>query len=160
MTLMTEVFDAWAAERVQKQPLPVAPPYLQPNLYAPQQPHQQAQHHLPGPYPHTQPQLQSQPYQQVQARYHFPSPIHQPVVPHSPSYNSPVSPHAVPNNTYGYRPPEAVELPAELPATMFTAPTPVPIRSTSTDVSTSSIALLARDLWSADFTLEEEEIAV
>jgi hypothetical protein len=81
----------------------------------------------------------------------------------APSYRSPVPQPAVPNASYGYGPPQggAFEMPAELPAeTMLAAPAPVPLRSASTDVSSSSFALLARDLWGADSKLEEEKVPV
>jgi hypothetical protein len=153
MTLMTEVFDAWAAEHVQKQPSPYVQPYAQP--------YQQTQQYPPGqPYPHVQL------CHQVQATYNYNSLAQIPAVPHQghgvpPVYNSPAPLHAVPNDPYGYRQPEVVELLAELPgATILTAPAPVPMRSMSTDVSTSSFELLARDLSGADFNPEEEKVAV
>jgi hypothetical protein len=131
---MTEVFDAWAAERVQKQPLSVAPPYIQPRLYAPQRSYQQAQQYQPSPYPHMQPQ----PFQQVQQVYNYNSPTQLRAVPHSghsylSNYNSPVSNQDALNDLYGYRPPEAVESPVELPgATMLAVSAPAPMRSTFT----------------------------
>jgi hypothetical protein len=161
MMLMTEVFDAWAAESVQKQPLPFAQSYMQPDPYAQQQLYPQAQPYMQGqPYP----QVQPQPYQQVQAayNYNYNSPVQQPATPYSPpGYPSPISQNAVPNDAYTYRPPQAVEMPAELPGgTLLAAPVSVPMRSTSTDVSSSSFALLARDLWSADSNIEEEKVVV
>lgn len=70
----------------------------------------------------------------------------------------------MPVNTYGgYTQPQggAVQTPVELPAETLMAPTtPVPIRSVSTDVSSSSFALLARDLWGADTKIEKEEVSV
>lgn len=162
MTLMTEVFDAWAAESVQKQPLPFVQPYTQPDPYAHQQPYPPAQPYMQGqPYPQAQPQ----PYQPVQApyNYNYNSPVQQPVSPYpAQAYPSPVSPNAVPNDSrYTYRPPQAVEMPVELPGeTLLAAPVSVPVRSGSTDVSSSSLALLARDLWSADSNAEEEKVFV
>lgn len=168
MGLMTEVFTAWAAENVQKQPLPYAQPYAQPAPYSQQQiPYaQQTQ------YPQGQPWQQQQPYLQTQAAYHYNSPAGPPAqlasnpirpsMPSSPAptYTSPVPHNVLPNGQYGYGLPQggAVEMPAELPGeTLMVAAAPVPVRSISTDVSSSSVARLARDLWGADSQLEEEE---
>lgn len=50
---------------------------------------------------------------------------------------------------------------AELPGeTLLAVPAPVPVQSVSMDVSSSSLALLARDLWGADSKLEEEKVSV
>ncbi|KAH7079171.1 hypothetical protein BKA63DRAFT_507864 [Paraphoma chrysanthemicola] len=172
MALMTEVFEAWAAESVQKQPLPFTQPYAQPNPYSQPNAYVQQQAYPQGqPWPQAQPQ---QPYQQAQAAYNYMTPaelpaqlagnpIHSAMTSPAPSYRSPVPQPAVPNAGYGYGPPQggAIEMLAELPAeTMLAAPAPVPIRSTSTDVSSSSLALLARDLWGADSKLEEEKVPV
>lgn len=173
MTLMTEVFDAWAADRLQKQPLPFAQPFPPQNQYIqqPQQPYAQAQPYQ-QPYPNQ--------YQQVTVAYNYPQqyqelpaqvpthPMPSPGLPSPglpPGYSSPVAPpHAMPVNTYGgYTQPQggAVQTPVELPAETLMAPTtPVPIRSVSTDVSSSSFALLARDLWGADTKIEKEEVSV
>jgi len=166
MALMTEVFDAWAAERIQKQPLPYAQPYAQPNLYAQQSPYAQQQ-----PYPQSQswPQAQQQQmYQPVQTMYNTTptqlpaqldgNPIRHGVPSPAPTYTSPVPQNVLP---YGYGPPQggAVEMPAELPGeTLLAAAAPVPIQNVSMDVSSSSLALLARDLWGADSRLEEEKV--
>jgi hypothetical protein len=69
----------------------------------------------------------------------------------------------MPHAPYGYGPPQggAVEMLAELPGdTMVVAPVPASPPSMSTDVSSSSHALLARDLWSADSKLEEEKVSL
>jgi hypothetical protein len=69
----------------------------------------------------------------------------------------------MPHAPYGYGPAQggAVEMLAELPGdTTVVAPVPVPPPSMSADVSSSSHALLARDLWSADSNLEEEKVSV
>lgn len=168
LALMTEVFNSWAAEQHAKHPVPFAQPYPQPNPYMQQQ--QQAM------YPQGQPYSQVHPQQhpQVQAVYNYPSPAQLPAqlaanpspspgLP--PGYTSPVAPNAVPNHPYGGYTglPQggAVEMLAELPGqTLVAGPTPVPVRSMSTDVSSSSFALLARDLWGADSKTEEEKLSV
>jgi len=160
---MTEVFDAWALERAQKQPRP----YAQPNLYAQQYPYAQPPQYQGQPWR----QQQQQSHPQIQAAYNYSSPAtaHAHLAGHptgsamsspAPAYTSPVSYNAVPNGQYGYAPPQggAVEMPAELPAETWMAP--VQGRSISTDVSFSSVANLARDLWGADSRLEEEEKVV
>jgi hypothetical protein len=177
---MTEVFDAWAAERLQKPALPYAQPYPQPIPYAQQHPY------APQPqYPQSQPWLQApqqQPYQQVKAGYGYNynspaqlpaqlagTPIASPMPSPAPSYASPAPSYAspAPHNAlpYGYAPPQggAVEMPAELPGgTLLAAPAaaPIPVVSTDVSLSSSSVARLARDLWGADAVLEEEEVAV
>jgi hypothetical protein len=169
MALMTEVFAAWATEGLQKQPLPFAQSFAQPTPYAQQNPYAQQQTYPQGqPWQHTQ----QHPQQQAQAVYKYNSPTELPaqLVGHptpmqspAPSYTSPVQQHVMPNMPYGYGPPQggAVEMLAELPGeTLLAAPAPVPVRSVSTDVSSSSLALLARDLWSADSALEEEKVSV
>lgn len=184
MFLMTEVFNSWAAEPLQKQPMP----FTQPNNQAPKR------YYVDQQYPHgqawQQPPQPQQPCEQVQSAYNYHSPAqhaahlaghhlasvmpspapsyHSPVPHHtmpSPalSYHSPVPQHAMPIASCGYGPPQPapVELPAELPgATLLAGPVPVPTPSTSTDVSSSSLALLARDLWGADSKLEEEKISI
>jgi len=142
MELMTEVFNAWAAERIEKQSLQMAQPYAQQNLFMQQQIAQQP-HAQPLGYP---PQGYPQQYQQYQAAYNYPVPAHspaqQPAHPvHSPGlppgYTSPVHTPATPISPYGgYIVPNggAVEMPAEMPgATLMAAATPVPVRSASTD---------------------------
>lgn len=152
MKLMTEVFDAWAADRVQKQPQP----FFQQNApYPPQpQPYQQAQ-----PYAYPQPYPQGVPYGQGPPQPYYnnvpPAPaanvMSPPLTPNSPLplYTSPVAQNAVPVTAYGYRAPVggAIEMPAELPGeVMLSAPAPVPVRSISTEVSDSHVRL-ARELW-------------
>ncbi|KAF2632833.1 hypothetical protein BU25DRAFT_427670 [Macroventuria anomochaeta] len=131
MKLMKEVFDAWAAERLQKPQQQFIPPNAL-------------------PYPHRQ--LHQPPQPQQQAAYYYnnfvaelpPAPAHAPLMsppltPNTPStgYPSPVLSNAAPNNPYGYRPSlqGAVEMPVELPGnTTLVAPAPAPTRSTSTEV--------------------------
>jgi hypothetical protein len=168
MGLMTEVFNAWAAENVQKQPLPYAQPYAQPAPYS--------QQHNPYAQPpqYGQPWQQQQPYPQTQAAYNYGSPAGLPAQPvrnsiapampsPAPTYTSPVPHNVLPNGRYGYGLPQggAVEMPAELPGeTLMVTAAPVPVQSISTDVSSSSVARLARDLWGADSRLEEEKVDV
>jgi hypothetical protein len=175
MSLVTEVFDSWAAESVQKQPLP----YAQPDPYA-QRYYVQQQYPTGQAWQQPPPQL----YQPVQAAYNYPSPAQlpaqlagnpiAPVMPSpAPSYSSPVPQNAIPHAPYGYAPPQggAVEMLAELPAeipmvALAPAPAPapvpvsVPVQPMSMDVSSSSFALLARDLWGADSKIEEEKVSI
>jgi hypothetical protein len=181
MALMTEVFAAWASEGLEKQPVQFAQPFAQPHPYGQQNPYPQQQPYLPQqpyaqqPYPQAQPWQQAQQpqyQQQVQAAYNYNSPSQYPahLAGHptplqspAPSYTSPVAQPATPHTPYGYGPPQggAVEMLAELPGeTLLAAPAPVLVRSVSTEVSSSSLALLARDLWGADSTLEEEKVTV
>jgi hypothetical protein len=187
---MTEVFESWAAEPQQKQPPPFAQPgldaqqsyYVQqpyPNGQAwqqtpqPQQPYQPYQQVQAAAYSYNSPSLYPAQLAHNQMGSTMPSPapsysspVSQHAMPHTPSYNSPVSQNAMPHAPYGYAPPPvaAVEMPAELPGDMLVAgPTPVPVPVTqplSMDVSSSSIALLARDLWGADSKIEEEKVVV
>lgn len=172
MSLMTEVFDVWAAERMQKQPLqaPYAPPFVRPNPYAQRYPYA---HPPQVPQGQPWPQTPQQAYPPTQAPYNYGSAAQMPVQPAghrsvmqspAPSYTSPVPHNAMPNSQYGYAiPPQhgAVEMPAELPGeTLIAAAAPVPTRSISTDVSFLSAVRLARDLWGADSNVEEEEVAV
>jgi hypothetical protein len=86
------------------------------------------------------------------------------------SYTSPVPQNAMPSVPYGYGPPQggAVEMLAELPGeTPVAAPVPVPAPPPppppppmSTDVSSLSIRLLARDLWGADSQVEEAKVSL
>jgi hypothetical protein len=149
----------------------------------PNQLHQQSQHSYQQPYQQVQVAFNhSSPaqYPAHLAGYHngsaMPSPApsyHSPVPQHAmpspaPSYHSPVPQHTMPNVPYGYGgPPQpqpqpaAVELPAELPGnTLLAGSAPVPARPTPTEVSSSSMALLARDLWSADSKPEEEKVSL
>jgi hypothetical protein len=212
MTLMTDVFNSWAGEPLEKQPLP--PGVSQPDPRAEQRYYVQQQYPQGQAWQQSQPQPQPQhPYQQAQPAYDYnsspylpaqmannpampgmpspavsysnpmPSPaisytsttlgMASPAISHtspvpgmaSPaiSYTSPVPQNAMPHAPYGYGPPQggAVEMLAELPGdTMVAAPVPVPPPSMSTDVSSSSHALLARDLWSADSKLEEEKVTL
>ncbi|KAF1913898.1 hypothetical protein BDU57DRAFT_558835 [Ampelomyces quisqualis] len=187
MSLMTQVFESWATEPLQKQPLPFAQPALdaQQRYYAqqqyptgqawqqPPQPQQSYQHVQAAAYNYNSPSLYP-----VQLAHNpmasavpspapsYSSPVSQHVMPHTPSYSSPKSQHVTPRAPYSYGPPPvaAVEMPAELPGdTPATGPTPVPVpivQPLSVGVSSSSIALLARDLWGADSNIEEEKVAV
>ncbi|OAL05889.1 hypothetical protein IQ06DRAFT_210842 [Phaeosphaeriaceae sp. SRC1lsM3a] len=188
MALMTEVFKAWAAEPMQKQPLSYVPqnPPAQQRYYpqeqhamsqawqqAPQQPYQQAPHQ---PYPQVpqQPYQQPlhQPYQQAQAPNNYNSPHIMPAqldgtpvgstfTSPAPSYSSPVPQHALLQGNYGYAPPQggAMEILAELPGDTMVAAS-LPSQALPMDVSSSSFALLARDLWGADAKIEEETFAI
>jgi hypothetical protein len=181
---MTDVFNSWAGEPLEKQPLP--PGFTQSHPRAEQRYYVQQQ------YPQGQAWQQQQPrpppqhsYQQAQSAYNYNSPSHlpaqlanNPAIPGMPSpavsysnpipspaisYTSPVPQNAMPHAPYGYGPPQggAVEMLAELPGdTMVVAPVPASPPSMSTDVSSSSHALLARDLWSADSKLEEEKVSL
>ncbi|KAL5119535.1 hypothetical protein ACEQ8H_002600 [Pleosporales sp. CAS-2024a] len=98
--------------------------------------------------------------------YH--SPVPQYVMPSpAPSYHSPALHHSTPNTPYGYGHgaplAAAVEMPppAELPGdTILPIPASVPAQAQPREVSSSSMALLARDLWSADSMTEEEKTSV
>lgn len=167
MSLMTEVFDAWAIERLQNQLQPYAQPYAQPDPYT-------QRHYSQGqPWP----PAQQQPYPQTQMAYNYNpqaslpaqldgNPIGQSMPSPAPSYSSPIHRKAVPKATYNHGSPPggAVELPAELPVVIALRETVVdpgglvPIQSVSSDVSSSSAVLLARDLWSADAKVEEEKV--
>jgi hypothetical protein len=218
MTLMTDVFNSWAGEPLEKQQLPpgVAQPY----------PHAQQRYYAQQQYPQGQAWQQpppQQPYQQAQTAYNYNSPSHLlvqrasnpagsgisspaisytnpipspaisytspalgtaspamsysspalgiaspaspvPVMP-SPaiSYTSPVPQNVMPHSPYDYGPPQggAIEMLAELPGeTLVAAPVPVSEPSMSTDVSYSSHALLARDLWSTDSKSEKEKVVL
>jgi hypothetical protein len=179
MSLVTEVFDSWAAEPLQKQPLPYA--QSQPDPYAQRY---YVQQQYPTGQAWEQPPPQAYQPAQVQAAYNYPSPAQlpaqlagnpvAPVMPSpAPSYSNPVPQNAMPHAPYGYGPPQSgaiemlAELPAEIPmATLAPAQVPapvalsVPVQPVSTDVSSSSFALLARDLWGADSDLEEEKVHV
>lgn len=133
MKLMTEVFDAWAAERLQK-PQQFLPPtgiaYPEAQLHQPLQSQQQAAYY----------------YNDVVAEL-SPTPAHvlpmsPPLTPRVPStgYPSPALLQAAPNNPSAYRPPlqGAIEMPVELPgSTILAAPAPVSTRSASTEVGSS-----------------------
>jgi hypothetical protein len=134
MKLMTEVFDAWRAERMQKPqqqyflPPVIAYPQLQP--YQPPQPQQQAAYY----YNNAVTELPSAPAYCV--------PMSPPLTPNTPSngYPGPALQQAAPNNPYVYRPPAqgAVEIPVELPDnTTLATSTPMPARTISTEVSSS-----------------------
>ncbi len=184
---MTEVFDAWAAERMQKQAQPFFPP--NPSPYPPQQQaYPQAPYMPPQPYsptpsylqthPYPSPQFQqAQPYNQgrPQSFYNPNNPPPQELAsypmtgqttPNSPLplYTSPAFQPAAPVTAYGYSAPQggAIEMPAELPGDAMlaaSAPAPVPVRSISTEVSLSH-ELLARELWGADSLKEEEKVPI
>lgn len=119
---MSEVFDAWRAERV---PMPQQP-YFPPAGIT---------------YPHMQPYPAPQPQQQAAYYYHntateLPSPpphvfpMSPPLTPNTPStgYPSPALHHAAPNTPFPYRPPQGtVEMLVELPDnTALAAPTSAP----------------------------------
>jgi hypothetical protein len=141
MALMTDVFEAWAAEGLQKQPLPPTELYVQPNAYAQQ-------------YPYAQQQLYPQElYQPVEAMYkHSPSqapvqldgnPIAYGVPSPVPSHTSPIPQTAMP---YKYESSQggAVEMPAELPGgALLAAPVSVPVQNVTAEVSSSSLVLLS-----------------
>jgi hypothetical protein len=131
MKLMTEVFDAWAAERLQKPQQQFIPPnaalYPQSQMYQPLQPQQQAAYYHNG----FVAELPSAPAHVL--------PMSPPLTPNTPStgYPSPALPNIAPSNPYGYQPPQqgAIEMPAELPGTLLQPPAPVPVRTSSTEVS-------------------------
>jgi hypothetical protein len=166
MALMTDVFNSWAGEPLEKQPLPLGQPDpAQQRYYVQQQyPQGQAWQQLPP----------QQPYQQVQVAYNYNSPAELPAqlatnytTPAIPSpaisYTSPVPQNAMPHAPLGYGPPQggAVEMLAELPGeTLVAAPVPVPQAPMSTDVSSLSFTILARDLWGADSQSEEEKVSL
>lgn len=136
MKLMTEVFDAWAAERLQKPQqlfLPPSPiPYPQAPLHQHLQPQQQAAYY----YNNNNNFIAELPPVSTQT-----VPMSPPLTPNTPSmgYPSPALQNVLPNNPYASQPPlqGAIELPAELPGNMMlAAPAPVPTRTTSTEVST------------------------
>jgi hypothetical protein len=134
MKLMTEVFDAWLAERLQKpQQQCIAANGL---AYPPAQLNQ-----------HLAPQQQAAYYysnvvvKPPSAPNHI-LPMSPPLTPNTPStgYPSPAPLHAAPNNSKAYQPPlqGAVEMPVELPGnTTLAVPAPVPNQSISTEVSNS-----------------------
>lgn len=129
MKLMTEVFDIWQAERLQKPQQQYFPPNPFPHpLYQPVQPQQQAAYY----------------YNNYVAEI-SPPPVHvlpmsPPLTPSTPltGYQSPALSNAAPTNPYAYRPPlqGVVEMPVELPGNIeLIAQTPAPARSISTEVS-------------------------
>jgi hypothetical protein len=165
---MTDVFNSWAGEPLEKQPLPLTQPdpYAQQRYYVQQQyPQGQAWQQPPPP---------QQPYQQVQVAYNYNSPAELPAqlatnytTPAMPSpaisYTSPMPQNAIPFVPHGYGPPQggAIEMLAELPGeTPMAAPVPVPPPPMSTDVSSLSFTILARDLWGADSQSEEEKVSL
>ncbi|KAF3040323.1 hypothetical protein E8E12_008384 [Didymella heteroderae] len=130
MKLMTEVFDAWRAERLKKPrqqyfpPPGVACPQAQP--YQPPQPQQQAAYY----YNNAIAEIPSVPAHAF--------PMSPPLTPSTPStgYPSPAPQQAAPDNSFGYRPrPQwAIEMPVELPGdTTLATPAPVPVRTVSTE---------------------------
>lgn len=132
---MTEVFDAWAAERLQKPQQqfisPNAMTYPAGQLHQPPQPQQQAAYYCNN----FVAELPPAPAQNF--------PMSPPLTPNTPStgYPSPALPNLAPNNPYAYRPPMqgAIEMPVELPGhTMLAAPAPAPTRSISTEVHSQS----------------------
>lgn len=129
---MTEVFDAWRAERLQKPQQQYFPPtgiaYPQMQLYQPPQPQQQAAYY----YNNAVAELPSVPAHVL--------PMSPPLTPNTPStgYPSPALQQAAPNDPYAYRPPlqRAVEMPVELPGNAtLAALAPVPARTISTEVA-------------------------
>lgn len=137
MKLMTEVFDAWAAERLQKpQHLflpPNAVPYPQAPLHQPLQSQQQAAYYYNNN--NNNSFIAELPPASTQI-----VPMSPPLTPNTPSigYPSPALQTVLPNNPHASQPPlqGAIELPAELPGHMtLTAPAPLPTRTTSTEVS-------------------------
>ncbi|KAF1842372.1 uncharacterized protein K460DRAFT_370340 [Cucurbitaria berberidis CBS 394.84] len=175
MRLMTEVFDAWAAERLQKptqsyfqpvpSPYPQSQPYPQAHAYSPPaqpylpqtQPYSPpVQPYLPQtqPYPpQAQPYPQGQPYQNSPPPFPSANPLSPPLTP-LPLYTSPVPQNAMPVPVYGYRAPQggAIEMPAELPGQVpLSAPAPVPVRSGSTDKKKRKKEILSK-MW-FDFSL-------
>jgi hypothetical protein len=135
MKLMTEVFDAWRAERLR-------------------QPQQQYFPPLGVTYPQTQPYQSPQPQQQAAYYYNnavaeLPSPpthifpMSPPLTPITPSvgYPSPAQQPAALDSPYAYRPPPQglVETPVELPGnTTLATAAPAPARTVSTEVGNSS----------------------
>lgn len=79
----------------------------------------------------------------------------------APSYHSPVPLHALPQGNHVYPAPlgGAVEILAELPGDSMVAAS-LHSQALPMDVSNLSFTLLARDLWGADATIEEETFAV
>lgn len=124
---MTEVFESWADERLQK----------------PQQ-------HFSSPngLTHLPPQQQAAYYYNSSVAVELPSATHHmflaspSLTPNTPlrTHPSPALSQAAPNNPYAYHPPShgAVEMLVELPDNSYLAapaPMPVPTRSISTEVS-------------------------
>lgn len=141
---MTEVFDAWAAERVQKPQQQFLPPtdnaYPRAQLHQPLQPQQQAAYYynsyvaeLPSAPAHTLPM--SPPLTpNTPSMYLATSSLERLEVRRNPS---PAGSQATPNSPYLSQPPlqQAIEMPVELPgSTTLAVPAPVPARSTSTEV--------------------------
>lgn len=134
---MTEVFESWRAEHLQKPQQDFLPPNSMSHLPA---------HHLHQP---LQAHQQAAYYYNNNMAVELPSyPVHtSPALPASPSLtlNSPLRTHpspalsqTAPNNPYAYREPlqGAVEMPVELPDnTYLAAAALVPARSISTEVS-------------------------
>jgi hypothetical protein len=190
MLQLNEVFKSWTTEPLQQQQTPFAQPnYQAPNRYYVDQqyPHGQAWQQPPQPqqpYQHMQPTYNyHSPAQHAAhlASYHssssMPSPApsyHSPVPQHAmpspaPSYHSPVPQYAMPTASYSHGPPPAQPAPVELPVeyiaelpgdAMLTSPAPGTAPTSSTEVSSSSFANLARDLWGADSKLEEEKVSI
>jgi hypothetical protein len=143
----------------------------------PQQPYQQAQpaynYHSPAQHAaHLAGYHSSSGMPSPAPSYHSPVPQHAMPSP-APSYHSPVPQYATPTASYGYGPPPPQPPPAELPAEYIAElPAELPgnaqladhgsttTPSTSTEVSSSSFANLARDLWGADSKLEEEKVSI
>ena len=119
---MTEVFDSWIADRLQRSqqqlPSPNAP---QAQLHRPLQQSAYVYNHLVAELPY------------VPALISLASP---PLTPNTPlsGYPSPALPQTAPNIPYLYHPPPqgAIELPDNA---CLAAPAPVPTRSISTEVS-------------------------
>ncbi|KAF1934194.1 uncharacterized protein M421DRAFT_415243 [Didymella exigua CBS 183.55] len=133
MKLMTEVFDAWRAERLQKPQQQYFPP-------------------AGNTYPHVQPRQPPQPQQQaayycnntvVSELLSVPAhilPVSPPLTPNMPltGYPSPALSQAVPNNPFACRPPPqgAIEMPVELPGSAtLAAPASASARTISTEVN-------------------------
>lgn len=119
MKLMTEVFDAWAVERVyaQQQFSMQAKPYPQTPALSPMQPYAQMQPYPQTQYPH------SPPYQYAGLQPPLTNiPMSPPLTPSTPSsmYASPALQHVVPDKRE-YRLPldNVAEMPAELPGNLL-----------------------------------------
>ena len=142
MRLMTEVFDAWAAERLQKPQQQFLPPnttpYPQAQLHQPLQPQQQAAYYYNNNNNNSNNDNNSfiaeLPLASTQV-----VPMSPPLTPSTPSmgYPSPALQNVLPCHPYASQTPlqGAIELPAELPGNMTLVPPPVPARAASTEVS-------------------------
>ena len=138
MKLMTEVFDAWTAERLYAQQQ-LSKPYAQPYPYQQAQPYPQTQY----PQSHSPYHVSPQPTNMLMSPPLTPMTPLTPLTPNTPNsplpvYTSPNTYHSQVNSVNQYLAPQAraIEMPAELPDNLqLAAPTPVPVRPVSGEVS-------------------------